>query len=170
MNLPPQQPGEGYCKIDIQGKTVCVVPLLGRVHMGRFDYDDPFRMIDNFLKKDNSDIYIIDFHAETTSEKKAMGYNLDGRVSAVFGTHTHVQTADEQILPKGTGYITDVGMCGCEQSALGVEVENVISKFKTKMPTRFKLASGKTTLNGVLFSFDNNLRLVSVERIKESYL
>jgi calcineurin-like phosphoesterase len=91
-------------------------------------------------------------------------------VNAIFGTHTHVTTADEQILPKGSGYITDVGMCGCEESALGVEVENVISKFITKMPTRFKLASGEITLSGVLFSFDNNLRLVSVERIKESYL
>ncbi len=167
MNLPPQQPGEGYAKIDVQGKTVCVVPLLGRVHMGRFDYDDPFRMIDNFLKKDNSDIYIIDFHAETTSEKKAMGYNLDGKVSVIFGTHTHVQTADEQILPKGTGYITDVGMCGPYHSVIGVEKEQSVAKFNGNIVGRYRESKEQGFISGAVFELDKDGKCIDVIRFQE---
>ena len=167
MNLPPQQPGFGYSKMGICGKTVCVIPLLGRAHMGRFDYENPFRIIDEFLKKDDSDIYIVDFHAETTSEKKAMGYFLDGRVSAVFGTHTHVQTADEQILPLGTGYITDVGMCGAYHSVIGVDREQAVARFRGDIVGRHKESKEAPFLCGIVFTLDENGKCTDVLRIQE---
>ena len=169
-NYPSSVPGKGYTIFETGVARVLVMNVLGTMFMDSLAC--PFETVDKILEREKGryDISALDIHAEATAEKKALGYYLDGRVNAIFGTHTHVTTADEQILPKGSGYITDVGMCGCEESALGVEVENVISKFRTKMPTRFKLASGKITLSGVLFYFDNNFRLVSVERIKESYL
>lgn len=167
MNLPPQQPGDGFVKLDVNGRRVCIVPLLGRVHMGKFNYDDPFRTIDTFLKKDDSDIYIIDFHAETTSEKKAMGYFLDGRVSVVFGTHTHVQTADEQILPKGTGYITDVGMCGPYQSVLGVEKEQSVAMFRGDIVGRYRESKEPGFISGAVFTIDDSGKCVDVLRFQE---
>lgn len=167
MNLPSQQPGIGFCKIDVNGKSVCVVPLLGRVHMGKFLYNDPFFTIDNFIKKDDSQIYIIDFHAQTTSEKKAMGFFLDGKVSVVFGTHTHVQTADEQILPNGTGYITDVGMCGAYDSVIGVDKDQSVASFKGDIIGRYKESKAAPFICGCLFTLDDNGRCIDVLRFQE---
>lgn len=167
MNLPPQQPGDSFVKIDVNGLRVCAIPLLGRVHMGKFNYDDPFRAIDTFLKNDDSDIYIVDFHAETTSEKRAMGYFLDGRVSVVFGTHTHVQTADEQILPKGTGYITDVGMCGPYHSVLGVEKEQSVAMFRGDIVGRYRESKEPGFISGAVFTVDGSGKCTDVLRFQE---
>ena len=117
--------------------------------------DNPFFCADNILKEIDTKNIIVDFHAETTSEKKAMGYYLAGRVSAVLGTHTHVQTADESILENHTGYITDVGMTGVQESVLGVEKDVIISRLTTYYPQRHIYAKGTTTLNAVLLNIDN---------------
>ena len=117
--------------------------------------DCAFECAENLLKKAESNIIIADFHAEATGEKRAMGYFLDGRVSAIFGTHTHVQTSDAQVLPKGSGYITDVGMTGTIHSVLGVKSEIIINKFRTKMPARFDLADGDCKMECVIFDIDD---------------
>ena len=127
--------------------------------------DCPFKAIDNILEKVDKDaIIVVDFHAEATSEKRALGYYLDGKVSAFFGTHTHVPTADEIIFPKGTGYITDVGMTGVINSALGVKFELVIKKLKTKMPVRFENASGECKMDCIIFDIDEKNK--KTQRIK----
>lgn len=169
-NYPSNAPGKGYTIFDTGSVRVLVMNILGTVFMESLAC--PFETADKILAREegNYDISLLDIHAEATAEKKAIAYYLDGRVSAVYGTHTHITTADEQILPKGSGYITDVGMCGCEESALGVEVSDVIAKLKNKMPTRFRQTSGKITLNGVVFEFDKKFKLVSVMRIKETDL
>ena len=166
-NYPSTAPGRGYVIVDTGVARVLVMNVLGTVFMESLAC--PFETVDRILERENGnfDLSILDIHAEATAEKKALGYYLDGRVNAIFGTHTHVTTADEQILPKGSGYITDLGMCGCEESALGVEVEGVIEKLRCKMPTRFRQATGRITINGALFEFDKNFRCVSVVRIKE---
>ena len=126
-----------------------------------------FECIDKMLEKADGKIIIVDFHAETTSEKRAMGYYLDGRVSALFGTHTHVQTSDAQVLPNGTGYITDVGMTGTIHSVLGVKSEIIIEKFKTKLPARFDLASGECKMECVLFDIDDKSgKCISTESMR----
>ena len=118
------------------------------------------------LKKQAAKIIIIDFHAEATSEKRALGFMLDGQISALFGTHTHVQTADEQILPRGTGYITDIGMTGPVHSVLGVKPEIIIKKFTEKLPVRFALAEGECSLSGCIFGVDDKTgKCLSVKRI-----
>ena len=128
---------------------------------------NPFAAIEKQLRELSScPVILVDFHAEATSEKRAMGFFLDGKVSAVFGTHTHVPTADEQILPGGTGYITDLGMCGTEQSVLGVKPEIIIEKFRTNMPARFDFAEGEPMLCGCLFDIDEKTGTCErVERI-----
>ncbi len=152
-NYPASCPGTGYTVYDCGGLRILFMNIMGNVFMEALD--SPFDTADKILEKEKGkyDISLLDFHAEATAEKKALGYYLDGRVDVIFGTHTHVTTADEQILPKGSAYITDVGMCGCEESALGVDVNAVISKFRTKMPTRFVHAVGNITLNGLLVTF-----------------
>ena len=117
--------------------------------------ENAFECADRMLSQAESKIIIVDFHAETTSEKRAMGYYLDGRVSAVFGTHTHVQTSDAQVLPKGTGYITDVGMTGVIHSVLGVKTEIIINRLKTKLPGRFEQAEGDCRIEAALFEIDD---------------
>ena len=167
-NYPSSAPGRGYTVCEIAGVRVLVMNVLGRVFMESLDC--PFETVDRILERErgNFDLSVLDIHAEATAEKKALGYYLDGRVSAIFGTHTHVTTADEQILPKGSGYITDLGMCGCESSALGVEVDAVIEKLKSKLPVRFKQAIGEITLNGVVFDFDSEMKLKEIFRVKET--
>ncbi|WP_040197925.1 TIGR00282 family metallophosphoesterase [Candidatus Soleaferrea massiliensis] len=145
--------GFGYYLLDLVRTQVLVINLLGRVYMS--EADNPFVCVDKILQKVQAPIVLVDFHAEATSEKKAMGYFLDGRVSAVFGTHTHVQTADACVLPGGTGYITDLGMTGPVHSVLGVKVESIVHKFKTGMPVRFETASGACSLSGCIFSVDD---------------
>lgn len=169
-NYPDSSPGKGYTIIDCGYAQVAVINLLGVVYMESLNC--PFEAADKLIKQAKSEganIIMVDFHAEATSEKKAMGFYLDSRASAVFGTHTHVQTADEQILPKGTGYITDLGMTGPIQSVLGVNPQTIITKFKDKMPVRFDLAKGVCMLNGCIFTVDHSTGLtIEVERINIS--
>ncbi|MBQ7125073.1 MAG: TIGR00282 family metallophosphoesterase [Clostridia bacterium] len=166
-NYPSGTPGNGSLIYDSFGVRVLVMNLLGTVYLEPLD--SPFEVADRILeeKKGKYDISVLDIHAEATSEKLALANYLDGRINAVFGTHTHIQTADERILPGGTGYITDIGMCGAVDSILGVSKECVIRKFKTRMPVKFENPSGETEFNGVIFTFDLEKRKVlSVERVK----
>ena len=117
--------------------------------------------------KNKVDIIIVDFHAEATAEKIAMGYYLDGKITALFGTHTHVQTADEKILPNGTGYITDIGMTGPKNSVIGMNIQASIKRFETTLPERYKIAEGEAILNGVIFEIDNETcKVKAIKRIQ----
>ena len=154
-NYPNSAPGTGMCYIDLGYTRVAVINLLGTV--GLEALDNPFYKVDLLIdraKKDDIKIIIVDFHAEATAEKKALGFYLDGKVSAVFGTHTHVQTADAQILPNGTGYITDVGMTGPYLSVLGIDPQNAIKKLREHLPVRFSYADSPCFMQGVLFDID----------------
>ena len=158
-NYPASTPGNGHCVIDTGRAVVCVINLIGTVFMD--SYASPFLTADNILKQVGHDmITIVDFHAEATSEKRALAHYLDGRVTALFGTHTHVQTADEEILPQKTGYITDIGMTGAVNSVLGVEPELVIRRFLTKMPVKFMNASAPFMINGAVFDINNKTKAV----------
>lgn len=162
LNYPPGVLGRGYM---VKGQ-VMVVNLIGRTFMGNFDC--PFRAMDKLLAelKHKPPIVIVDFHAEATSEKMAMGRYLDGRVSAVLGTHTHVGTIDAQLLPQGTAYVTDIGMTGPMDSIIGDDSEAVIRRFLTAMPHRLSVGKGKTMLNAVMVRVDDNSgRAISIERI-----
>ena len=150
-NFPAGVPGRGsYLGRTRTGETVGVINLMGRVFMAPLD--DPFAVVLREIEalRAKTRIIIVDFHAEATSEKVAMGWHLDGRVTAVFGTHTHVQTADERILPKGTAYLTDVGMTGPHESIIGVTIEAALGRFLTGMPARFESATGPGRLNAVV--------------------
>lgn len=165
MNLPPQQPGIGFVDVDLGWGTVCVFNLLGRAYMNKM-YDDPFTMADSFLKTHTADIFLLDFHANSTAEKKAIGYHLDGRVSAVWGTHTHTQTADEQVLPQGTGFITDIGMCGSWNSVIGVDWQQSLSGFRGDIIGKFRASSEPCFLSGAVFDIDTaTKKCTSVARI-----
>ena len=164
-NFHKGNPGRGYAVVDMGFTRIAVVNLAGTVYMD--NCDNPFTAIDEILPKINDcKIKIVDFHAEATAEKKAMGFYLDGRVSAVFGTHTHVMTGDARILPKGTAYITDVGMCGESGGVLGMSPEGVVKRMRTKLQIPFTPASGKVVANGVIFTLDNATgRVRDVRRI-----
>lgn len=164
-NYPLNTPGKGYRIAEKAGKRIAVINLCGRVFMDCIEC--PFKIADEILEeiRDKADIIIVDFHAEATSEKLAIGWYLDGRVNAVLGTHTHVQTSDERILPNGTAYITDTGMTGPRDSILGVEKDIVIRKFITGMPARFEVANGQTLLGAVKVVIDSNNDVVSINRI-----
>ncbi|HUJ08679.1 MAG TPA: TIGR00282 family metallophosphoesterase [Verrucomicrobiae bacterium] len=168
LNFPPATPGRGATVIQRDGQTpVGVMNLIGRVFMPNSDC--PFRAAEAEVArlKKQTNIIIVDLHAEATSEKIAMGRFLDGKVSAVIGTHTHVATADERILPKGTAYISDVGMCGPHDSVLGREVEAVLKRFLTQMPQRMEVAEGDVALCGAIIDVDENSgRSRSIERIR----
>ena len=152
-NYAPQAPGRGYGIFETKAGPVAVIDLIGRCNM---DYgpDNPFLEIERILKKLDAKIVLVEFHAEATSEKLAMGYMLDGRVSAVWGTHTHVPTADAQVLPKGTGYITALGMTGPRHSVLGIQPKLSIAKFRGDLTERYRWAEGETKLEAVLFTID----------------
>ena len=165
-NYPPEAPGAGYAILDAKGYRLLVMNAVGRVEMEPSDC--PFRAIDRILSREegNYDLAILDFHAEATGEKMAMGYYLDGRVQAVYGTHTHVPTADEQILPHGTGYITDIGYTGVRDSILGISPEVVLHRFLTHLPERFAPAEGEIRIEGVVFTLDESTRRCKkVERV-----
>ena len=152
-NFAPQNPGVGVGVYDTDLGPVAVVNLIGRCDLD-FHADNPFTRIDAVLKKLEDMPVLVDFHAEATSEKLAMGFYLDGRVSAVWGTHTHVPTADLRILPKGTGYVTDLGMTGPRDGALGVDPAQSIALFRGELTSRFKPAPGPCWLCGAVFTID----------------
>lgn len=166
-NFPEGTPGTGIVFIKINTVEVAVINLQGRTFLPAID--DPFKKVDELisLAKKRTNIIFVDFHAEATSEKLAMAWYVDGRVSAIVGTHTHVQTADERILPGGTSYITDVGMTGPYDGILGVEREAVIERFLTNLPVRFEVVKeGNTQLNAVLVTIDQNTgKTTKIERI-----
>ncbi|MBO5744008.1 MAG: TIGR00282 family metallophosphoesterase [Clostridia bacterium] len=166
-NYPDGTPGSGSAVIKHNGVRIGIINIMGRVNIN-LSLDCPFKACDREIEKikDSSDIIIVDFHAEATSEKKAMMFYLDGRVSALFGTHTHVQTADELVTPRGTGYITDLGMTGCEDSVLGVDKNIIINRFTKAIPQRFEYAQGRAILCGAVFSIDEKTgKCKSVKRI-----
>lgn len=146
--------GKGYRVYECKGKKIAVINLIGRTDMGVLS-ENPFLVVDGLLKEIQADYIFVDFHAEATAEKIAMGYYLDGKVSAVFGTHTHVQTADEKILKAGTGYITDVGMTGPKDSVIGMDIEASLKRFLTTLPEKYRVAIGQTMLNGCVFKIDD---------------
>ena len=152
-NYAPQAPGRGFGIFETKAGPIAVIDLIGRCNM---DYgpDNPFLEIDRILKQLDTKIILVELHAEATSEKLAMGYMLDGRVSAVWGTHTHVPTADAQVLPKGTGYVTDLGMTGPKHSVLGIQPRLSIAKFRGDLTERYRWAEGETKLEAVLFTID----------------
>ena len=156
-NYPKGVPGKGYNIFECMNKKIAVINLTGRVDVNVLS-ENPFLVAKDIIEKiqDKTDMIIIDFHAEATAEKIALGHYLDGTVTAIFGTHTHVQTADETILENGTAYITDIGMTGPKKSVIGMDVEASIKRFETTLPERYKIAGGETMLNGVVFDVDND--------------
>ena len=158
FNYAPQTPGEGIGIYETKAGDVAVIDLIGRVNM---DYtpDNPFLQVEKLLKTITAKIILVELHAEATSEKLAMGYMLDGRISALWGTHTHVPTADVQILPKGTGYVTDLGMTGPKYSVLGIRPDLSIAKFRGDLPERYRWADGDTKMEAVLFTIDSTTGL-----------
>lgn len=167
-NYPEGAPGKGFCIYPVGRKKVGVINMAGRVFM-QPPMDDPFRLgekIIAFLKK-SCDVILIDFHAEATSEKLAFAHYLDGQVTAVVGTHTHVQTADEKILPNGTAYISDLGMVGAENSILGMSIEPVIKRFVTARPSKFEVAEGAAEYCALFIETeDKSNKVIKVKRIK----
>lgn len=167
-NYPPSAPGKGYAIVDFGFTAIAVINLMGTVYLDSLA--SPFDAADQLVaqaKREGARAVFLDFHAEATAEKKALAFYLDGRVSALFGTHTHVQTADAQVLPQGTGFITDVGMTGPEISVLGVKPELSITKMKDKLPVRFQNADGPCILEGCLFTVDPKTgKCLSAEAIR----
>jgi len=163
LNYSPIAPGRGYLFRD----NVLIVSLVGRVFIGSFDC--PFRAMDQLLAElqDKPNIVVVDFHAEATSEKVAMGRYLDGRVSAVFGTHTHVGTIDARILPRGTAYVTDIGMVGPVDSVIGDDMDSVINRFLTQIPGRLSVGKGKVVFDAILVEVNEESgKAISIERIQ----
>lgn len=167
-NYPTGVQGKGYNIYEFKNKKIGVINLIGRVDMNVLS-ENPFliakKLVDKLEKQ--VDIIVIDFHAEATAEKIALANYLDGKATIIFGTHTHVQTADEQILEKGTGYITDIGMTGPKHSVIGMDISASIKRFETTLPERYKIAVGETMLNGVVFEVDDGTNKVkNIERIR----
>lgn len=158
LNYAPQAPGKGFGIYDTRFGPVAVIDLQGRVNM---DYtpDNPFLAVEKMLKEVGTKLVLVELHAEATSEKLAMGYMLDGKVSALWGTHTHVPTADAQVLPQGTGYVTDLGMTGPKHSVLGIQPKLSIAKFRGDLPERYRWAEGETKMEAVLFTIDTETGL-----------
>ena len=168
-NYPTGVPGVGYRIKKCNNRNIAIINLIGRVDINVLS-ENPFLKVDEILKEiqGKADITIVDFHAEATAEKIAMGYYLDGRVTAIFGTHTHVQTADETILEKGTGYITDIGMTGPRKSIIGMEIAASIKRFLTTLPERYKVSDDKNIdLSGCILNInDESCRIEEINRIK----
>ena len=166
-NYPKGVVGKGVGIYECKGKKIAVMNLMGRVDINILT-ENPFILAKETVEelKGNVDIIAIDFHAEATAEKIAMGRFLDGKITFIFGTHTHVQTADEQLLPNGTGYITDIGMTGPKNSVIGMDIQASIKRFETALPEKYKLAEGECILNAVIFNIDDNTNKVTdIERI-----
>lgn len=169
-NYPPAAPGVGWCLVEAGGRQALVMNLMGRIFLDALD--DPFRAADAILAAHpNVKVVFCDMHAEATSEKTAMGWYLDGRVSAVVGTHTHIPTADARVLPGGTAYVTDVGMVGPRDGCIGMDKDVVIKRFQTGVPNRFVVASGPVTFNSVLVTINpSSGRATSIQRIDREHV
>lgn len=166
-NYPKGVVGKGHNIYTCKNKKIAVVNLIGRVDINILS-ENPFIIAKELVEElqQEVDIIIVDFHAEATAEKIAMGYYLDGKVTAIFGTHTHVQTADEKVLPNGTGYITDIGMTGPKNSVIGMDIMASLKRFETTLPERYKVASGECIFNGVIFDVDDaNNKVKSIKRL-----
>ena len=168
-NYPPGAPGTGWCTLEAGGQEVLVMNVMGRIFVESID--DPFRAADAILAAHpNHRIVLCDMHAEATSEKTAMGWYLDGRVSAVVGTHTHIPTADARVLPGGTAYVTDVGMVGPRDGCIGMDKDVVLKRFLTGVPNRFVVASGPVTFNSVLVTISaSSGRATSIQRVDREH-
>ncbi len=164
-NYPPGTPGNSLYFAPVNGQEVAVMSFIGRVFMG--DFDCPFRRFDQLQRKaaERTPFIVVDFHGEATSEKQAFGWFADGRASVVVGTHTHVPTSDQRVLPAGTAFTTDLGMCGPRDGILGVERDAIIKKFRSQLPVRFTVAKGPMQLCGVFVVVDNAGRAESIKRI-----
>ena len=168
-NYSNNNPGRGYEIFECNGKRIGIINLIGRTSMNVLS-ENPFLVAKEIIAelKNKTDIIIVDFHAEATAEKIAMGYYLDGEVTVLFGTHTHVQTADETILRNGTAYITDIGMTGPKESVIGMDIEVSIKRFETSLPEKYKVAEGYGMLNSCLFEIDNDTnKVVKITRINK---
>lgn len=168
LNYPAECPGNGYTVFDACGLRILIMNVAGNIYSNE-PMGCPFEAVEKALtrEKGNYDIAVLDVHAETTSEKAAIARYFDGRINVVYGTHTHVQTADARILPQGTGFITDLGMCGPDDSILGVEPRCIINKVRLHMPQRFNVPEGKVTATGALFELETfNYKVISVQPVK----
>ena len=165
-NYPEGVKGNGYGIYECQSKKIGVINLIGRTDMNVLS-ENPFIIGEKIINKikNETDIIILDFHAEATAEKIAMGYFLDGKANIIFGTHTHVQTADEKILNNGTAYITDIGMTGPKYSVIGMSVEASIKRFVTTLPEKYKVAEGEGMFNGCIFELDDEKKVKEIKRI-----
>ena len=167
LNYPEGVCGKGYNIFNCENKKIAVINAMGRAEIN-VQTENPFIQVKKVVDeiKNKVDIILLDFHAEATAEKQAMAYFLDGEITAMFGTHTHVQTADEKILEKGTGYITDIGMTGPKNSVLGMDRDAALKRFLTALPEKYKIADGETMLNGCIFKLDDNTnKVIQIERI-----
>ncbi|WP_456456044.1 TIGR00282 family metallophosphoesterase [Thermovibrio sp.] len=167
-NYPKGTPGRGYITVEVKGKKVLIVNLMGRVFMECLE--SPFKVFDSIVEREEFDLLIVDFHAEASSEKQAFGFYADGRATVVYGTHTHVQTADLRLLPKGTLYITDVGMCGALNSIIGMEVKEGLDRFLKQLPTRFKVPEKPQVIQlcGITFEVEGS-KVKEFKRIYKLY-
>lgn len=166
-NLAPQLPGSGVGVYETKFGPVAVIDLIGRCNMD-YHAENPFLMVDKLRTQLDTKLILVELHAEATSEKLAMGYMLDGKVSAVWGTHTHVPTADCRVLPQGTGYVTDLGMTGPKESILGIRPDLSIARFRGDLPQRYRWAEGATKLEGALFTLDSQSgKCLRAERVDQ---
>lgn len=168
INFGDEAPGHGYAILECNGYKILVINAMGNIHIEP-TLDNPYPYIDRALEREKGgyDLAVMDIHAEATGEKLALGFAYDGKINVIFGTHTHVQTADEQILPQGTGYISDIGMCGESGGILGMNPELVTKQLRTRMPIRFEAAKGEPKATGAIFDVDTGSGKVKcVERIK----
>ncbi len=166
-NYPFGTPGNGYTFAEIDGYRVLIINVMGQIYLDPLAC--PFATVDRILEREAGqyDFAVLDIHAEATSEKIALGRYFDGRIAAIFGTHTHVATADTVVLPKGSGYVTDLGMSGPPDGVLGVRADIIIEKLRTKLPVKFELAEGAPEINGVIFTLEkSSWKAISVERVK----
>ena len=167
INFGPEAPGHGYAILDCYGYRIMVINAMGNIHIEP-TLDNPYSYIDRALEREKGryDIAVLDIHAEATGEKVAIGYAYDGVISVIFGTHTHVPTCDETILPRGTGYISDVGMCGESCGVLGMNPESVVKNMRNRTPARFEAAKGEPKATGAIFDVDVSTgKVKSIERI-----
>lgn len=165
-NVPPGNPGKDFFRFNLGGNSVMVVNLQGRLFMP-MSLDCPYRKVDRILSGNSADIIIVDMHAEATSEKEIMGRHLDGRVTVVAGTHTHVLTADARLLPRGTAYITDLGMCGSGAGIIGIETKGARHRMLTGRPTSLKIASGNPVVNGLEITLSSSLEVSGLRIVNE---